>query len=72
MKKTKYPLAREKYRYEYIQIVESTNCKDKRNGHSYEWIFSSHPEHDLIRSEHPKLYGCLVRCTKCSKVSSSF
>jgi hypothetical protein len=70
-KKLKYQLAREKLRYEYVAIVERTNCTDKRNGHQYEWIFKNHKEYKAIRKEHPKLYVALCRCIKCGKVTSS-
>ncbi len=68
-------LATESSRYEYIRVVEKTNCTDKRFGHSYEWITSKHPEHEVLHAKYVKLKpdyaGCMVRCTKCGKLSNS-
>ena len=47
----KYQLAKETSRYEYIRVMETTNCTDKRYGHTYEWIFKEHPEHDEIKKQ---------------------
>jgi hypothetical protein len=68
-------LATESCRYEYIRVVEKTNCIDKRYGHSWEWILSKHPDYKTIHAEYlkhkPVYAGCIVRCTKCGKLSNS-
>lgn len=67
----KYERATETCRYEYVRIVEKTNCTDKIYGHQWEWIFKTHPEYDAIKKQYPHLYGTLTKCSKCGKVSSS-
>lgn len=64
-------LATEKVRYDYIAVVEKTNCTDKIRGHYYEWIDSKHQDYKSIRKEFPRLIGMLCRCTKCGKITSS-
>jgi hypothetical protein len=68
-----YQLATEENKYEYVKVVTQTNCTDKLHGHYFEWIFGSHPDHGTIARQHPKLLkaGCVVRCVKCKKVTSS-
>ena len=66
-----YQKATEECRYEYIRIVEKTNCKDKKYGHKYEWIFKQHPEHDAIQKQFSKLYGAYCKCINCGKITSS-
>lgn len=66
----KYERASQTNRYEYIRITQKTNCTDKIDGHSYEWIFREHPEHDAIQKQF-KFVVSIVRCVKCGKVSQS-
>lgn len=68
----KYQIAKEKYEHITIIKVISSNCKDKVNGHNYEWIFKTNPEYANIIKQLPKLKGlAIVRCTKCNKVKNS-
>lgn len=65
-----FELAKEKCRYEYVQIVEKTNCIDKKKGHRYSWVYGKEAEE--IRRQHPSLkYGAVCKCNICGKVTSS-
>ena len=68
-------IATQSCRYEYIRVVEKTNCIDKIYGHYYEWIGAKHPEYKAIHVEYSKIQpdygGCIVRCIKCGKLSNS-
>ena len=68
-------IATQTNRYEYIRVVQKTNCTDKVYGHQYEWIAPSHLEYEAINAEYIKvkpLYGGhITRCVKCGKISNS-
>lgn len=70
----KFELAKETARYEYIRVMEKTNCIDKQYGHSYRWVsFEDKHLDEEIRKQFPSFHKgvAIVQCTKCGKVKQS-
>lgn len=66
----KYQLATEKVSFETRAVLIETNCKDKVNGHEYEFL-SKEEAKTVMKALKIKDRVGLWKCTKCKKIKQS-